>query len=243
VSYIERYSHLFAEDSAASEEKPVPSNELAQDSPIPPVVARPAEDVLPAKKNEEEDSIEQYMAKLLQRVRGESEGGKAAREQPSRMPLNAPRERPTEHSQPLVMGVPESHADGQANAINDPAVISGEMIKRRVSSPAPATNLGALRALANETARLAISRHELRKLRRNAVTKTIVATLAGMTSLWLMLDSPDWRNVQFLTACGALLVAAYWAAEAFRTLINSMRIKPYEGPEEKALPIDVETLE
>jgi hypothetical protein len=97
--------------------------------------------------------------------------------------------------------------------------------------------------LANETARLAISRHELRKLRRNAVTKTIVATLAGMTSLWLMLDSPDWRNVQFLTACGALLVAAYWAAEAFRTLINSMRIKPYEGPEDKALPIDVETRE
>jgi hypothetical protein len=243
VSFIERYSHLFAEDSATSEEKPAPSNESAQERPIAPVVAQPAEDILNPKKSEEEDSIEQYMAKLLQRVRGESEGGKAAREQPSRMPLNAPRERLTEHSEPPVMAAQESHAAGQANAINDPAVISGEMIKRRVSSPAPATNLGALRALANETARLAISRHELRKLRRNAVTKTIVATLAGMTSLWLMLDSPDWRNVQFLTACGALLVAAYWAAEAFRTLLNSMRIKPYEGPEEKALPIDVETRE
>jgi hypothetical protein len=62
-----------------------------------------------------------------------------------------------------------------------------------------------------------------------------------MTSLWLMLDSSDWRNIQFLTACGSLLVAAYWASEAFRTLLHSMRIKPYEGPEEKsALPIDVD---
>jgi hypothetical protein len=113
-------------------------------------------------------------------------------------------------------------------------------VKRRVTSPAPMTNLGALRALANESARSAISRHELTKLRRNAVTKTIVATLAGVTSLWLMLDSPDLRNVQFITACGALLVAAYWAGEAFRTLLNLMRIAAYEGPEETALPIDVE---
>ena len=100
--------------------------------------------------------------------------------------------------------------------------------------------------MANETARLAISRHELRKLRRNAVTKVIVSTLAGVTSLWLMLDSSDWLNVQFITACGALLVAAYWAGETFRTLVYSMRIAANEVPEETvavespALPIDVE---
>jgi hypothetical protein len=80
----------------------------------------------------------------------------------------------------------------------------------------------------------------LRKLRHNAVTKTIVATLAGMTSLWLMLDAPGWRDVQFVTACGALLVAAYWASEAFRMLLNSMRLAAFEGPEDTALPIDVE---
>lgn len=248
TSFIERYSHLFAEDGAASGEKPVRPNELLQARPIAPVVARPEAAILDAKKSEEEESIEQYMAKLLQRVRGESEGGKAAREQPSRMPLSAPAAKQEEgsagHSEPLFMAAPESRADDQAGAINQASTDSGELVKRRVPSPASATNLGALRALANETARMAISQHELRKLRRNAVTKTIVATLAGVTSLWLMLDSPDWRNVQFLTACGALLVAAYWAAEAFRTLLNSMRIKAYEGPEEReALPIDVETRE
>jgi hypothetical protein len=184
------------------------------------------------------------MAKLLQRVRGDSEGGKAAREVPLQVPLNAPTaqpaELPAENSAPPVTAVPESHWDGQANRLNDQATDSGELIKRRVSSPAPTTNLGALRALANETARMAISQHQLRKLRRNAVTKTIVATLAGVTSLWLMLDSPDWRNVQFVTACASLLVAGYWAVEAFRTLLNSMRLAADEGPENTALPIDVE---
>jgi hypothetical protein len=247
TSFIERYSHLFAEDDAPSNEKPEQSNELAHARPIAPVIARLEETVAAPAKSEDEDSIEQYMAKLLQRVRGDSEGGKAAREMPSGMPLNAPTAKPAElsaeNSAPPVTAAPESHWDGQANPLNDQPADSRELMKRRVSSPAPTTNLGALRALANETARMAISRHELRKLRRNAVTKTIVATLAGVTSLWLMLDSPDWRHVQFLTACGALLVAAYWAAEAFRTLLNSMRLAADEGPEDTALPIDVEARE
>src|SRR5262249_1160102 len=105
----------------------------------------------------------------------------------------------------------------EAEGVEAQPVIAGELIRRRVSTPIPTTNLGALRALANETARLAISRHELRTLRRNAKTKTIVATLAGVTSVWLMLDATDWRSLQFIAACGSLLVAAYWAGEAFRT--------------------------
>ncbi len=113
------------------------------------------------------------------------------------------------------------------------------------AATAPATNLGALRALANETARRDIGRHELRTFRRNAKTKVIVSTLAGMTSLWLMLDSPNWLDIQFITACLSLIVAAYWAGQAFRTMVYSMRVKSYDGPRsrevpETALPIDVE---
>ena len=81
MSFIERYSHLLEEDGAAGEVKPERANPLAQALPIAPAIARPEEAIL-APKSEEEDSIEQYMAKLLQRVRGDSDGGKAAREQP-----------------------------------------------------------------------------------------------------------------------------------------------------------------
>ena len=85
---------------------------------------------------------------------------------------------------------PAGVADSEIAATETQSTESPTPAKRKVSSPAPQTDLGALRALANETARRAISRHELRKHRRNAVTKVIVATLAGVTSLWLMLDSP-----------------------------------------------------
>ena len=244
TSFIEQYSHLFAEDDAASEEKPIRSNEPAPANVLAKGVVRAEVAGLPTPASEDEDTIEQYMAKLLQRVRGDSAGAKSTSEQPSHMPLNAPAMQPvdssTEHSAAMALGSPETYSGGDASASDVPGAVYSELVKRRVASLGPTTNFGALRALANESARMAISRHELTKLRRNAVTKTIVATLAGVTSLWLMLESPDWRNIQFITACGALLVAAYWAGETCRTLLNSLRIAAYEGPEETALPIDVE---
>jgi hypothetical protein len=207
-----------------------------------------------ANKSEEEESIEQYMAKLLQRVRGEAPSKPAAPVQPTEMLLDAPeladQSRPSEHSVPVEMAVQTPvGANEVPSTQNQPEEIR-EPLKRKVSGPVPKTDLGALRALANETARRAIGQHELRKLRRNAVTKVIVATLAGMTSLWLMLDSPDWRDIQFITGCVSLLVAAYWAGETYRTRIQSLRAAAYGGPEagrvEAAagrgvgLPIDVE---
>ena len=78
----------------------------------------------------------------------------------------------------------------------------------------------------------------------------IVATLAGVTSLWLILESPGFRTLQFVTAGVALLVAAYWAGQTCRTLLESLRAKAYDGPEEVSdesvtgfqspLPIDVD---
>lgn len=125
-----------------------------------------------------------------------------------------------------------------------------EAIARRAAAAAPKADMGALRALANETARRAIGRHELKKHRRDAMTKVIVSSLAGMTSLWLMLDSPSWLDVQFLTACVSLVAAAYWAGGTFKELLESMRAAAYDGPEklqngadstaQPALPIDVE---
>jgi hypothetical protein len=90
----------------------------------------------------------------------------------------------------------------------------------------------------------------LTKHRRDAVTKVIVSSLAGMTSLWLMMLAPSWRDMQFIAACVSLLVAAYWAGEAFRSLLESMRAAGYDGPEDfshesdsdyrPVMPIDVE---
>jgi hypothetical protein len=81
-------------------------------------------------------------------------------------------------------------------------------------------------------------------------TKTIVATLAGVTSLWLMLESERWFNLQFITACVSMLIAAYWAVQTFRTLLDSLRVKDNDETDDEIaelsaklrspLPIDVE---
>jgi hypothetical protein len=76
--------------------------------------------------------------------------------------------------------------------------------------------------------------------------------LAGMTSLLLMLESPDWRDMQFITACVSLVGACYWAGQAYRKLCAAFQAASYDGPAaesnkrqetfESQLPIDVDSL-
>jgi hypothetical protein len=248
ASFIERYSHLFdEEDKKEAKKLPQPSE------PAPPrrqeVAAR---EMLvgqsPPNASEAEESIEQYMAKLLQRVRGEAGIDSTEPEQPSHIPLNAPPANVEERTSPIKDSKLESEAASDINSL----VVAAETkeLRRPKYAPMAATDLDALRALANETARRAITRHDSKTLRRNAVSKVIVATLAAATSVWLMLASPDWRHWQFFTACGSLLVAAYWLVDSCRAFANSLRVgwqgrsaaRP-EGIEtfgEPALPIDVE---
>jgi hypothetical protein len=255
TSFIERYSHMFADDSASEPSKPVePVKPLFADSQSSAprgmaglgVVAKAA---LPA-SGEDEESIEQYMAKLMQRVRGDSPASsRPAASQAPPISQVAPELGPAPECavELAVLRAEESEVEGSEVVEEVKEVtVDWEAIARRAAT-APTTNLGALRALANESARRAISRHELKKHRRDAVTKVIVSTLAGMTSLWLMLDAPDWRDIQFITACVSLLVAAYWAGEAFRAMLET-RAAAYDGPGSgdaeptatAALPIDVE---
>jgi hypothetical protein len=246
TSFIERYSHLFPDDhqspppAAALPESPSIGSPLLQSTAptLPSAAAAPPSDA-------DEESIEQYMSKLLQRVRGPSGGPAETQARPAASPHMLPigqRTTLTEQSAAVVPPTVTTPKFSWATAL--------EGYRQTSSAPAPQTDLEALRALANETARRAISRHALRKHRRNALTKVIVSTLAGVTSLWLMLESDSWRTLQFNTACVALLVAAYWAGQTYRALLQSLREKPIEDSEEESqslaaaphspLPIDVE---
>jgi hypothetical protein len=201
---------------------------------------------------DDEESIEQYMAKLLKRVRGESD---VASTPPAPVAAQGPGSRQAASAgiksslkvepvpvamTPLAEPIAKDEQEGE-DEIKEVAV-NWDAIARRAAA-APKTDMVALRALANESARRAIGRHELKKHRRDALTKMTVSTLAGMTSLWLMLSSPNWRDLQFITACVSLIVAGYWAGEAFRTMLESLKAAAYDGPTESLateLPIDVE---
>jgi hypothetical protein len=255
TSFIERYSHMFT-DEAAANDTPTSSNvQPANVGNTAPAALNQKPKVEPlTAKSDEEESIEDYMAKLLQRVRGESSSAANTFVPPASAPLNTP----TSVSQsisllqtsPPVLASPVGEATDVSIKPEIEQPIRREAPVRKAAAPAAATDLGALRALANETARRAISRHELRKHRRNAVTKVIVSTLAGVTSLWLMLDSPDWKTMQFVTACVSLIVAAIWAGETYRTMLESFRAAAYDASEAgldetdpvqtAGLPIDID---
>jgi hypothetical protein len=48
-----------------------------------------------------------------------------------------------------------------------------------------------------------------------------------------MLSAPHWQDLQFITACVALIVAAYWAGQTYAELIDAFRAAVYDGPEDK----------
>jgi hypothetical protein len=262
-SFIERYAHLFAEDDAAAEPAPPPPRPQSSDDEL---VRKPrsmgaasaaTSSTAPPTSSEDEESIEQYMAKLMQRVRGDGPRVAASQAPPAATVANsAALPHPVrDEAAPKAAAASEEqkHAPSMAPPVSEAKpefLTSLGTVRRQPVTAENSANLEALRALANETARKAISTHALRKHRRDAVTKVIVATLAGMTSIFVMLEAPGWLDLQFITACVSLLVAAYWAGQTYRTMVESFRAAAYDGPEEllenlidpfrPPLPIDVE---
>ena len=228
-SYIERYAHLFDDDAEADAE-PVPAAaEVAVSTAPDPLGTATMTDP----DADHEESIEEYMAKLMKRTRGQSTTGLPPTESAPPTSARGGQAQPTtaadktEHDRPL-----ESLAEMTSSG-----------------RPEPSSNLTALRSLANDIARQAIGTYAARKYRRTAVTQIIIAMLAGMTSLYLMLLAPSWHDVQFVSACVSLGASGYYLLLTITTLIDSVRASVFEeleqdltevDPWHPPLPIDVE---
>ena len=261
TSFIERYSHMFGEEGAEATAPAAP----VQQMPAPVVISPPpreagiARSVVAEPKtalSEDEESVEQYMAKLLERMRRDAPAGASSQAPPATAEETAAEEAAAEESasQRRVAAAKAEAAQAEPSEPMSEADAEREIATWRSGDRtpmAPASDLGALRAIANQTARRAISRHQLAKHKRVATTKVIVSTLVGMTSLWLMLLAPKLHDLQFIAACVGLVAAAYWAGEAFRALLRSRKAAAYRGSDDDllqdsgehqhaGLPIDVE---
>lgn len=242
VSYIERFSHMFAEEEAAgTTPPPVPTRSSASDQNDGKprnmtVVPREGSPTQQAPAAENEESIEDYMAKLLQRVRGDRPAAAVSQSPPA---ATTPQTGPSpQHSQSVRVAANTGSSPAAGPAANilateprksfDEQVPDLSELVRKAPVIEHPTNLVALRALANESARRAIGVHASKKHRRDAVTKFIVASLAGMTSVWLMMRAPDWRDMQFIAACVTLLIALYWAGQAYARLCEMHRASEYD---------------
>jgi hypothetical protein len=223
ASFIERYAHLLSADEAA------PPAPVA--SPQPSVAVAPTPDA-----HADEESVEQYMAKLLERMRG----GAARESEPSAADVEpaAPSDRATEGHVEAAMDSPEIQP-----------ITDLEELRQKVSAPELASDRMAMRALANQSARHAIGVHTARALRRSAATRLIVALLGASAGFYLLLDAPGWKNLQFAAGCVAAFAAIYWGKLTLATLIQGIRVGAFHDFEEDVdtekalhppLPIDVE---
>ncbi|MGD9633437.1 MAG: hypothetical protein AB7I57_21990 [Pirellulales bacterium] len=222
VSFLDRYAHMFPED----------------DTPLPPKRTEDStvslkEAVPPPEVHADEESVEQYMAKLLVRMRGGPTGSSTA---------SADADQPAE--QPVAQVARPAAEETPA----EPLFTNLEELKSK-SAPEQPSDMAAMRALANQSARHALSLHAARKLRRTAITRVIVTALGASVSVYLLLNSSTWRSLAFAAGCAAGFAALYWGALTLGTLLKGFQLGAFDEYEEEIepskslnppLPIDVE---
>lgn len=219
ASFIDRYAHLF------------PSN----DGPVEPVhqAAPPVHEFAPpaAKSTDDEESVEQYMARLLERMRGPGNGDTASAREVT------PREDASVTSRATDLA-----------PVQEPITDLSEL-KTKPTVSELASHRQAMRELAMQSARQAIGVHASRKLRRNTQTRAVVAVLGAAVAAYLLITAPGWKTLQFAGACIAGFVALYWGKLTVSTILEGIRLGAFDDYEDELdadkaihppLPIDVE---
>lgn len=145
---------------------------------------------------EEEDSIDEYMARLMQRL-----GAKAPTPPPSEQ-QPAPTMTPVALSEVEPVTAPVAPI---ATKLTDPSEMG-----RRALPPERAADLSAMRELANLNARSAIDKHQRRTIRHTGITKAAVS-LVGV--LGAVVEGVFWLQgspTSFYLMLGCVVVALFW---------------------------------
>jgi len=204
----------------------MPTHNPAVAAPTPAPVARTGH-ASPAHAGDDEDSVEQYMAKLLERVRSPG-----ARAEPTPAPTGAVAPKaepaPVPEERPLPPAPLESMED----------------LSPRTVAPERSVDLSAMRELANMQAKTAIQTHSQRKTVSAVRSKFIVAVLAlccggALTVLYWKLPN----EVTLYGIGGAFVTAVVWLLQYFfllaKLVLQRMRNRAPEHddePEAEAMP-------
>jgi len=169
----------------------------------------------------EEDSIDDYMAQLLQRLRGQ---GPSAGLEPSSPVLI--------HEQPELTQPTDQDSQSHMGASGDPdrdeSAESAErnMPPRRVQRAQPpdlASNLSAMREVANTSARAAIEHSSRRQWSRTAIGKLVLAVIMLFFAVLVLLSGLSFLNVMvFVVALGAALFWGLQGSFMMKSLVQKL---------------------
>ncbi len=240
-----------ADDNAA--DRPVESNELAARQArgsTPPEAARgreaaavatpaagpgarPALNAVPHEGSADEESIDAYMAKLLNRVRSGSNQGETATSSTETADTASLADDAPVATNAVPGTAGADAADGRGGI---PAAQAGSRpLTRRAAAPQDAAGMSALREVANVAARSAIAHHGRRRLLKQSTLKLLVslsALLCGGVLVWA------WRffrltNATFYAGMICLVAGLFWSAQ-YAALAGKLIVRrpkqPGEGP-------------
>ena len=155
-----------------------------------------------AQEKEDVESIDDYMAQLLKRVRGV---GSAYQGPASQAP-----ERPARAAQ--------SVADSSSQPTSSPPIPVVEEVPAKLARRAPApelsSDLAAMRELANLSARAAIDKHAYRNWGRAAFGKLTIALLAIGTGAGAVCFAPAPDSMLMYAGLSSFVVAVFWLLQA-----------------------------
>lgn len=213
-SFYQRYAHLLEE----SDEAPEP-----QRPKISPAPATPS--VMP----EEEHSIEDYMAQMMERLRGTPEAKPFAS-----TPV------PSLDSAPsAVVTAPAPIAEVPPPAPVDPLMDLSEL--RRGARPTDSHNIGALRELANESTRSAIVVSQSRLHRERLLANVAVAAIAAACGGYLCATSSAPLSLQMAGGAIASITAVVWGGRTVASLFGLLVLRVPKRPSgPPALADDIE---
>lgn len=224
----------------AADSSPDSQDPFTQPAPVPqysPLDSAPHEATavapnLPANRDADHDgSVEEYMADLMKRLRGDSTpppivddtpyvpaGHRELEDEPNPAPADEPipEEAPTE--EPL-----------------EPS----EYVPRNVA-PESKTDLGALREVANTSARSAIVLHTNKRSGKGAIGKMLRAGIALLAAVAFGFWKPVMGPVAVAGAAISLVAASFWVAQAARMVSRAAfaRKVPQGGRVDDSLPTE-----
>jgi hypothetical protein len=204
TSFIDKYRHLLEEDDSTQ----APLSSTSRQPVIEEEFLSPAKaQTFAAPADESDEALEAYMANMMRRVRSSSTS--FASQAPPRVlePATSSSAHILQSGSPSDEPAPLPTVAELLNA--EP--ISFEDLKLATRKVPLASDLEALREIANSTARTAIKTHVQRRSRESAITKLSVALTALVSAAYLMASAPALDDLQFWTG-GAICVVGVTAA-------------------------------
>jgi hypothetical protein len=182
--------------------------------------ASPMEDEV--QENAEEESIEDYMQRLLNRVRGETENKPVATQ--AKIPATvAPKPLQSTPTKPRSRVAAAMGLEMEESLPTLDERLDEELFVPRQQAPEQRNDLAALRELANTNARRAITRSDIRRTNSAFFVKLGVTALSVFSAVALFLFNGFELNAPFVGMVSAIVVAFLWGFDCvnhFKRLKN-----------------------